>query len=458
MSGRPSSSKMVDPTLEAGSACLQRGGSRGDIASEASRRSPLPEQTGFIFEASRCTGCEACRVACGFENGLSLGQDWRQVLTFNAAGRPEIPRFHLSLACNHCAHPACADACPAVAYRKDAATGAVLIEEAACMGCRYCTWACPYDAPRFDATEGVMTKCTFCKPRLEAGLKPACATACPTGALDVARFAADPAPLKFPGLLDDGLAPALRLGPVPKAPLADTFEATDERPAPPPRKVNAAHEWPLVFFTTGCAALVSLETAAFLGTTLKLGALPFLVLGALLMGLSTLHLGKPLRAWRAILGLRTSWLSREVIAFGAFLGLGAGARLRPDLVPAALPLLAGLVLLVCIDRLYQVVERRPWHQPRSGETLPAALLLAAAWTGQPALWVPALVLRGLLLLKVRPLGLGLGHLGVMTFLLIVGGAATPWALLALELADRMRFYATLAIPSPAALIWREETR
>ncbi len=412
----------------------------------------MSDPSGFIFEPSRCTGCEACRLACGFTNALPLGHDWRQVLAFNAAGVPQVPRFHLSLACNHCTHPACADACPAQAYRKDPGTGAVLIDDTACLGCSYCSWACPYDAPRLDAVEGVMTKCTFCQPRLEAGLKPACATACPTGALDVARFTPDAAPLRFPGLLDDGLAPALRLGPVPSAPLAAPLDGDLEPAAAPPRKVEAAHEWPLAVFTLGAGALVALDLGAMLGAQPRLGLLGFVGLGALLLGLSTLHLGKPLRAWRAILGFRTSWLSREVAAFGAFLALGTAHRVWPDRLPAALPLAAGLVLLFCIDRLYQVVERRPAWAIRSGEVLPGALLMAAAWTGEPSLWVPALLLRALLLLQARPLGLSLAHLGVLTFLLIVGGVATPWAVLALELADRLRFYATLAIPTPASLL------
>ena len=317
-------------------------------------------QTGFTFEPSRCTGCEACRLACGFEHHLAPGHDWRQVLAFNAAGMPEVPRFHLSLACNHCAHPACQDACPALAYRKDAVTGAVLIDAEACLGCRYCTWACPYDAPRFDAREGVMTKCTFCPHRLEAGLKPACATACPTGALDVASFEPPRAPLAFAGLLDGGLAPALRLGPVPRAPLADAAGAEVLPPAPVPHKVDATCEWPLALFTAGCAALVALEAAALLVESPRLGTRAFGLAVVLLMGLSTLHLGRPFRAWRALLGLRTSWLSREVGAFGAFAGLGVAWRLWPAQVPEALPLLAGLALLVCVDRVYQVVERRPW--------------------------------------------------------------------------------------------------
>jgi anaerobic dimethyl sulfoxide reductase subunit B (iron-sulfur subunit) len=62
--------------------------------------------------------------------------------------------------------------------------GVVLVDADRCMGCRYCEWACPYGAPRFDAARGVMTKCTLCSDRLEEGLAPSCVTACPMRALD----------------------------------------------------------------------------------------------------------------------------------------------------------------------------------------------------------------------------------------------------------------------------------
>ena len=62
--------------------------------------------------------------------------------------------------------------------------GVVLLDSAKCMGCRYCEWACPYGAPRFDDARGVMTKCTLCSDRLVEGLAPSCVSACPMRALD----------------------------------------------------------------------------------------------------------------------------------------------------------------------------------------------------------------------------------------------------------------------------------
>jgi anaerobic dimethyl sulfoxide reductase subunit B (iron-sulfur subunit) len=97
----------------------------------------------FVFDANRCTGCGACRVACTLENRLPPAVSWRRIDTFNARRHPAAPVFHLSIACNHCATAACMQACPALAYRRDRRTEAVLIDSSRCIGCGYCAWACP---------------------------------------------------------------------------------------------------------------------------------------------------------------------------------------------------------------------------------------------------------------------------------------------------------------------------
>ena len=77
----------------------------------------------FTFDANKCTGCGACRVACTIENGLAPDVSWRRIETFNPQRRSIAPVFHLSLACNHCATAACMHACPALAYRRDDGDG-----------------------------------------------------------------------------------------------------------------------------------------------------------------------------------------------------------------------------------------------------------------------------------------------------------------------------------------------
>jgi Fe-S-cluster-containing dehydrogenase component len=119
------------------------------------------------------------------------------VLPLNLRRRPGGPTYFLSVACHHCEQPACVAACPSRAYEKGA-DGVVIHHEARCIGCRYCEMACPFGAPKYDAAQGVMTKCDFCRhestgradrPGLApAGADmpahtPACIAACPTEAL-----------------------------------------------------------------------------------------------------------------------------------------------------------------------------------------------------------------------------------------------------------------------------------
>jgi formate dehydrogenase iron-sulfur subunit len=86
--------------------------------------------------------------------------------------------------CMHCEHPGCAEACIVGALKKTP-EGPVTYDDRKCIGCRYCQMACPFGIPNFqwDTPTPWIQKCTFCADRQAIGLKPACATSCPTGAL-----------------------------------------------------------------------------------------------------------------------------------------------------------------------------------------------------------------------------------------------------------------------------------
>jgi len=429
----------------------------------------------FLFDPNRCTGCHACRLACTIENGLPPGTSWRRIETFNPRRHPAAPVYHLSLACNHCAEAACMDACPALAYSRERATGAVLLDPERCIGCKYCAWACPYDAPVFDPARGVMTKCTFCAHRLEAGRKPACAALCPTGALDVGEPpAAGPAP-GIAGLPGTDLEPAIRIAPIrpgrerPEMARAAGSEAAGftPRPVPSALDISLRSEWPLLVFTLLSAALVAVVTANAL-TPLGFPPLLFAGAAAVAMGLATRHLGRPFRAHRAVLNVRRSWLSREIVALPVFLGAGV-TQLAAAPESAWLGWIAaaiGLAGLVCADRVYLVIPDRQRGAAHSAGLVWTALYLAGLLAGHPALaWMLGGLKLALYLSRklassragrpVRP-GTSLARLA-LGFLLPAGAAMVDpdrWhgliltAALVGEAIDRAEFYLELGRTTP----------
>lgn len=152
----------------------------------------MAKQLAFYFDASACTGCKACQVACQDKNDLPAEIVWRRVFHYGGGGwikqgniflPNNIFAYSVSTACYHCQKPLCLEVCPAQAITKRA-DGVVLINADRCIGCRYCEWACPYGAPQFNEKAKVMTKCNFCYDLLDQGQNPACVDACVMRALD----------------------------------------------------------------------------------------------------------------------------------------------------------------------------------------------------------------------------------------------------------------------------------
>ena len=189
----------------------------------------MKKHFGFYIDTSSCTGCKACQIACKDKNNLPVGVLWRRVvevqggewLPRGAAWLTDVFAYFISVACNHCDLPICAEVCPtqAIRQRED---GIVLIDPERCMGCRYCEMACPYKAPQFDPSSGLMTKCNFCHDLIDEGKSPACVSACQMrvlhfGDIEVLRveygFADDIYPMPNPGLTK----PSLVLSPHPDA-------------------------------------------------------------------------------------------------------------------------------------------------------------------------------------------------------------------------------------------------
>ena len=136
----------------------------------------------MLIDITLCVGCNACQVACKEENGLADTEE--HILSPTAyTVLNEYDGTYVRRMCQHCVDPTCVSVCPVGAFTKTEA-GPVLYDADKCIGCRYCMQACPFQVPRYEWADNYprVQKCKFCAGRLEKGLQPACAEACPTGA------------------------------------------------------------------------------------------------------------------------------------------------------------------------------------------------------------------------------------------------------------------------------------
>jgi len=136
----------------------------------------------WVIDQRKCIGCHACTTACKSENEVPLSVDRTWVKYVEKGSFPNAQRHFGVLRCNHCANPPCVEICPVTAMfqRPD---GIVEFDKDACIGCKACIAACPYDAIYIDPDNGTAAKCNFCAHRLDVGLEPACVVVCPEEAL-----------------------------------------------------------------------------------------------------------------------------------------------------------------------------------------------------------------------------------------------------------------------------------
>jgi DMSO reductase anchor subunit len=242
--------------------------------------------------------------------------------------------------------------------------------------------------------------------------------------------------------------------------------AVPEASPAPPRKLSLRSEWPLFVFTSVVVGLVAWLLASLAGGP-PVRPLPFLALGVSGLSLSTLHLGRRERAWRAALNWRRSWLSREVLGVPLFLAL---ATLHLLMVPArsagVLAATAGLGALFCMDHVYVAMARDRRPRGDDAAALTSALFLAGVLALQPWVVLPAAAVRlAAFLERLRqrrdPPGpsawalavarVGLGLALPATVVLALDRPGLPLAVaaaLAGELLDRAHFYGSLEVLTP----------
>ena len=135
-------------------------------------------QYGFVIDHRKCIGCHACTVACKSENDVPVGS-FRTWVKYTEIGTfPTIKRHFAVLRCNQCTNAPCVTICPVTALDKRP-DGIVDLDRDACIGCKACMQACPYDAIYLNEDTGGAEKCHYCAHRVEQGLKPACEIVCP---------------------------------------------------------------------------------------------------------------------------------------------------------------------------------------------------------------------------------------------------------------------------------------
>ena len=164
---------------------------------------PGGKKLGLVIDLDTCVGCHACAVICkewntgGHSAPLTdrdpytadaTGVWFNRIHSFEAGEGAASRTVHFPKSCLHCEKPACVEVCPTGASYKRVEDGIVLVNADTCIGCKLCSWACPYGAREFDDDDGVMKKCTLCIDRIynehlpEGERVPACVAVCPVSA------------------------------------------------------------------------------------------------------------------------------------------------------------------------------------------------------------------------------------------------------------------------------------
>jgi len=129
-------------------------------------------QRSLHIDPEKCTGCLQCELACSYDNEgvFNPSKSRIKVFKFEDEGR------FIPYTCTQCDEAWCMRACPVDAISVDA-TGAKVVSDSLCVGCKVCTIACPFGTINYNADTGKVIKCDLCEG------DPACATACPTDAI-----------------------------------------------------------------------------------------------------------------------------------------------------------------------------------------------------------------------------------------------------------------------------------
>ena len=273
--------------------------------------------------------------------------------------------------------------CPTSAYSRETSSGAIVLDMKKCIGCRYCQWNCPYDAPKFDDENKIITKCDLCSAGLSQGRQPACSSGCPTGALRFGELSEQNSGNDYLWFPDKKLNPAIEFTSTRNsAPLRFTGGnfSSQRDPDQNMRGKDISGEISLIIFTF----LATISVAILLSSVIngifpeKMILIPVIVTTGVV---SFFHLGKKSISWRSVTNLRTSPLSREIAGFIGYTAASLAAIFTgiPGLLIASSIL--GLVFLLLIDSVYVYSDNNKSVWLHSGQTFISVLLIVSYFSG-----------------------------------------------------------------------------
>jgi len=336
------------------------------------------EQYAFEVDLDICSGCKACVVACHSLNGLDDTESWRDVGAL--VSDSEAAPVAVTSACHHCADPACLEGCPTLAYEKVPETGIVRHLDDQCIGCSYCELKCPYGVPKYNDRLGIVRKCDMCHDRLAEGEAPACVDACPNGAIKIKIIKTDSIPAVgniLPGAYESSYTR-------PATTFTTERDLSDFHPADRGAEPRPHTHLPLVIMLALTQCSVGIGIAATMHSS-RIYAIVAALVGLAGMAASVLHLGSPTKAWKAFLGLRTSWLSREILAFGVWMPSVLLGVLLPHPLVLGLSVILGLGSVYCSAMVYIDTRRESWRPAQTYTRFFGVVAVAAIAS---SIWLP----------------------------------------------------------------------
>lgn len=136
----------------------------------------MSEELLIQVDVDKCVGCRTCEVTCSLKN---TGQSNPTRSRIRVIRYEKLGHFHnyIPMVCQQCSEPLCMDACPVNALSRNNETGAVVVDEDNCIGCRVCTMVCPIGGVSIDPVTKIAVKCDLC------GGDPECVKVCDQEAL-----------------------------------------------------------------------------------------------------------------------------------------------------------------------------------------------------------------------------------------------------------------------------------